>query len=162
MIVVGIDPGVTGAVAIIREDASAEVLDLPVVWITKGRGKKKTRRRVYDLPRLACLFSDLSMEDPVTIVIEDVHAMTKQGVTSMFSMGYGVGVLHMGATMCGLPFELVTPQRWKKEMLDGTAKDKAAAYQGAQRLFPGVDLGSRSDHGRAEALLIAEWRRRQG
>jgi crossover junction endodeoxyribonuclease RuvC len=153
---IGIDPGVNGAVAALDEDR-AEVLDIPTFWVTKGT----KRRQVYDLPVFFALLEYVGHRGASTYIVEDVHAMPGQGVTSMFSMGYGVGAIHGMLTALGRPFELVTPQRWKKELLAGVAtKDKKAAYVKASRLYPGVDLGSRNDHGRAEALLIAEYGRR--
>ena len=155
-VVLGIDPGVNGAVAVLTEYGSS-VVDIPTFWVKKGKG----RRQVYDLPAFRSL---LATHDPTmveNVIVEDVHAMPGQGVTSMFSMGYGVGVIHGLLTALNLPFELVTPQRWKKEVLAGfVSKDKKAAHVMAGRLFPHIDLGRRSDQGRAEALLIAEYGRR--
>ncbi len=159
--VVGIDPGVNGAVAFI-DGTHAEVYDIPTIWVKKGKG----RRQVYDLPTFWEVLITITARAFVLsdgaplVIVEDVHAMPGQGVTSMFSMGYGIGVIHGFLTASRQPFELVTPQRWKKEMLTGTQKDKKAAYIVASRLFPGIDLGRRSDQGRAEALLIAEYGRR--
>jgi crossover junction endodeoxyribonuclease RuvC len=153
---IGIDPGVNGAVAVLTED-HAKVFDIPTFWVTKGQ----KRRQAYDLPAFFTLLARLTVSGVVAVTVEDVHAMPGQGVTSMFSMGYGVGLIHGHLTALRIPFELVTPQRWKKEMLAGVAtKDKKAAYVKASRLFPHIDLGRRSDQGRAEALLIAEYGRR--
>lgn len=155
-VVLGIDPGVNGAVAVLSADAPL-VFDIPTFWVRKGKG----RRQVYDLPAFRTLLQSVKPDRIGNVLVEDVHAMPGQGVTSMFSMGYGVGVIHGLLTALNLPFELVTPQRWKKEMLAGfTAKDKKAAHIMAGRLFPDIDLGRRNDQGRSEALLIAEYGRR--
>ena len=84
--------------------------------------------------------------------------MPGQGVRSMFTMGYGVGVWTGLLVGLLLPYNRVTPQRWKKLMMDGiAAKDKDASRHRAQQLFPLADLRLKKHDGRAEALLIAEY-----
>ena len=96
-------------------------------------------------------------------VVEDVHAMPKQGVTSMFNFGYNKGWI-MGLLYAnGVHTQLVSPQRWKKAFsLDG---DKKKSVDCARRLFPGVSLFAtprckKPHDGIAEALLMAEYGRR--
>jgi len=158
MNVIGIDPGLSGAIAILREGYSAEVYDAPTMWVPKGKG----RRREYILGDVLVL---LRHAGHAVAAIEAVSTRPGQSAQSSLSIGYGKGIYLMALTALAIPFEVVTPQRWKGVMLDGVGKDgkdKNASYLQAQRLFPGVDLGRRSDQGRAEALLIAEFRRRQG
>lgn len=157
MNVIGIDPGLSGAIAVLNGNEVVGVFDPPVTWIVHG----KKKRREYVLGQLMATLTIAKGREAVA-AIEQAQPMPRQGVTSTFSIGYGFGLYEMALTALEIPYERVRPQRWKRDVLDGTAKDKGAAYQVAQRLFPAVDLGRRSDHGRAEALLIAEWRRRQG
>lgn len=162
MNVIGIDPGLSGAVARITDllndgQLSVRLDDAPTRWIAKGKGK----RRVYDLAMMDFILATILVPG-IVAVIEDVGPMPGQGVTSMFSMGYGVGAWEALLVAHQVPYEKVRPQRWKGVLLDGTNKDKGAARMKAEALFPQADLGSRKDQGRAEALLIAEWRRRQG
>ena len=94
------------------------------------------------------------------VAIERVHSMPKQGVASSFKFGMGFGIWLGILAALRLPHELVTPQAWKKLMLAGMPKEKDASRQRAMQLFPDVDLSLKRHHGRADALLIAEWLRR--
>lgn len=129
--------------------------DAPTAWRTVS-GRK---RRAIDEAALWALLHD---SKPSVAVIEQPIAMPRQSAQSGLTTGYGFGLYIMALTALGIPYEVVRAQRWKAAMLDGTARDKAAALVVARRLFPGVEMGRRKDAGRAEALLIAEYRRRQG
>ena len=96
-------------------------------------------------------------------VVEHVGAMPGQGVTSCFSFGESFGWLQGVLDAMKIPYELVRPQKWKKEF--SCTSDKNTSIAVAQRLFPGVDLRRtplcRKPHdGKAEALLMAEYARR--
>lgn len=153
---VGIDPGFGGAIAIVGNPAL--VYDTPTYWI---KGVKK--RREYDIREMARILNIIEMEREngnVRVVIEKVSAMPGQGVCSMFSFGRGVGIWEGLLTGLGFSYELVTPQRWQKTMMDGLPRGKGASIAVAKRLFPSVDLNRAKDHGRADALLLAEYGRR--
>lgn len=148
--IIGIDPGLSGAIAFVAGEGAATVDSTPTVSSKKG----KAVRRDYNIVEMRDLL--LSMRDPhVVAFLEQVSAMPGQGVTSMFSFGRGVGLWEGLLVGLGIPFERVTPQRWKGSVLAGTSKDKGAAILRAQQLFPGVKIG-KSD-GKAEALLIATY-----
>lgn len=142
--ILGIDPGMTGAIA--QVSPMEEVWDMP--------------ETPHDLAALLATF------DPATTVayVEHVSSMPGQGVASTFKFGYGFGVLIGCLASRGIRYELVTPARWKRAM--GLSKDKGESRALAQSLYPGLasQLSQAKDHGRAEALLIAEWgkRERQG
>lgn len=96
-------------------------------------------------------------------VVEHVNAMPGQGVTSCFSFGQNFGFILGLLTAFRIPYELVRPQKWKKEF--SCTSDKNTSIEVAQRLFPGVDLRRtpqcRKPHdGICEALLMAEWGKR--
>lgn len=152
MIFIGIDPGLSGAIAIISP-SGIKLHDTPAVLTGKGRE--------YDLDALLSLLQSPTEEFMIKAAIENVHAMPKQGVTSMFKMGYGLGLWHAALVAKSIPFLRVEPQRWKKEFgLRG--KNKEGSRLRAIELFPEVreQLQRKKDDGRAEALLIAEWLRR--
>lgn len=97
-------------------------------------------------------------------VLEHVGAMPGQGTVSMFHFGENFGWIQGVLSALGIPFELVRPQRWKREF--GCTGDKNTSVQVASRLFPGVDLRRtpkcKSPHdGVCEALLMAEYARRR-
>lgn len=96
-------------------------------------------------------------------VVEHVNAMPGQGVTSCFSFGQNFGFILGLLTAFRIPYELVRPQKWKKEF--SCTSDKNTSIEVAQRLFPGVDLRrtpkcTKPHDGVCEALLLAEFARR--
>ena len=152
---IGIDPGLDGAVGKIRLDGTVRVHGTPTLVISGKTGD----RRAYDLPGMRAL---LGLCLGAHVALERVHAMPKQGTRSTFTFGYGLGLWEGLLVGLGLSYEYVTPQRWQKVLLDGQGKGKDAARVVAMRLFPqvAVQLKRKKDHGRADALLIAEWLRR--
>jgi crossover junction endodeoxyribonuclease RuvC len=166
-IYVGIDPGVSGAIGIIGP-VRYDVYDMPTSKLVTGKKTcKKTgkvsisSKRVYDPHAIARLIKFLNDSFNICVYLEKVHAMPGQGVTSMFSMGEGYGMLQGILSTLGVPFTLVAPQTWKKVMItDVSEKDKGASYRRAKQLFPDAALtgpkGAMLD-GRCEALLIAQY-----
>ena len=100
---------------------------------------------------------------PSVVILEKVHAMPKQGVSSTFKFGMGFGLVIGVCEALGIPYRLVTPQAWKKVVLAGTAKDKDAAISFVRKAYPGVDLTpgrKRTPHdGMADAICLAEYGR---
>ena len=143
---VGIDPGLTGAIAFL-EPGQPSVEDAPVV-----------NREMNPAGMVALLRGP----DIGLAVIERVGAMPKQGVASTFRFGFGCGVGRGVVAAMGIPIMLVTPQEWKREFgLIGQPKE--ASREKALQLFPELsgELDLKKHHGRADALLIAEWGRRR-
>ena len=97
------------------------------------------------------------------IGIEKIHSMPGQGVASMFSMGEGFGIWQGILQAFFMPTTFITPQAWKKALMAGMPKEKDASRIRAIQLFPSVaeELKLKKHHGRADALLIAEFLRRQ-
>ena len=151
----GVDPGQQGAIAFIDEYGGASVRDVPTLSVGK-KGK-----RAYDLGAMADIFrGDVIVKDLI-IGLELVHAMPKQGVASMWSMGYGTGVWEGILAALQIPYQKITPQRWKGLLLDGLPKEKGSSIVVAKRLFPKLQAFTRKrDHNRSDALLIAEYLRR--
>lgn len=155
MITIGIDPGLDGAIAVLRDTKLEALYDMPTLKV----GKKR-EPAVSEIAKELGRYQGLLWPE-LRIGIEHVHAMPKQGVTSTFRFGYGYGLLVGIIAATGFPFERVTPQRWKRDMLHGLPKAKHASLLRARELFPAADLRLAKHHGRADALLIAEWLRRQ-
>lgn len=142
MIYIGIDPGKKGAMAII--DGTTIVL-VPF----SGKDYINTIKQFPSLLTRVC--------------IEHVSAMPNQGVTSMFNFGQNFGYIRGLLEAFGIPYELVRPQKWKKEF---GISDKNSSVECCKRLFPGVSLRRtercrKDDDGLAEALLMAEYARRK-
>jgi hypothetical protein len=155
-LIIGIDPGLSGAIAAIKPSGSIELHDCPVLKV----GKKNT----YNPAGMAMLLRQYQESYPLLLVgLEKVHSMPGQGVSSTFCFGEGFGVWLGILAALNLPHELITPQAWKKSMMNGQVKDKDASRLVAMRLFPEVGnrLELKKHHGRADALLIAEVLRRK-
>ncbi len=140
MTYIGIDPGKKGAIAVIDGDN-----------VELYKFDKKTYLRVlYNAPNHA------------VCCLEHVNAMPHNGGVSMFSFGENFGWIQGVLDVISIPYELVRPQKWKKEF--SVTADKNTSIEVCKRLFPGVNLippGCRKEHdGIAEALLMAEYARR--
>lgn len=143
MIYIGIDPGKNGGIAFINE--FCEIIQL----------------LPFSEDYLIQLIKNCSSD--MVCTLEHVHAMPKQGVSSTFNFGVNYGFIQGVLKAYGIPYELVTPQKWKKEF--SCTSDKNTSIEVAKRLFPQVNLKAtercKKDHdGMAEALLIAEYGRR--
>ncbi len=152
---VGIDPGLTGAIAVIRP-RGIDLHDCPIVLVG---GKRR-----YNPAGMALLLRSYQQLYPRLLVgLEKVHSMPGQGVASSFGFGEGYGIWEGVLASHCIPCQLITSQAWKRSMMAGQAKDKDASRLVAVRLFPEVGdrLQLKKDHGRADALLIAEYLRRQ-
>jgi crossover junction endodeoxyribonuclease RuvC len=143
---IGIDPGKSGALAVIHEDGLI-------------------CRYIFDEETYVnCLSWFKSETCNAVCCLEHVGAMPGQGVTSMFSFGQNFGFIQGVLKANGIPFELVRPQKWKKEF--SITADKNTSIEVCKRLFPNVSLRRTdkctTDHdGMAEALLLAEYARRK-
>lgn len=142
-IIIGVDPGKQGAIAAIDTDGNLhDTWDIPVV-----------DKRI-SAPLIADILVPLQ---PVAelCVIEDVHAMPKQGVTSMFTFGRGLGIVEGVALGAGIPVRWVSPAKWKRAL--GLSPDKGASRRRAIELWPAQSamFARVKDDGRAEAALIA-------
>ena len=166
MIYIGIDPGLNGAVGIINDTpldigagiADPKVFDAPTALV---EGESSTKRK-YLVPSMAKLLKPFADRQDVLAVLENVHSMPKQGVASSFCFGEGKGMWEGILAAYNIPTELVSPQRWKKEIMADQGKDKSAARFKAMALFPSLasELKLVKHDGRAEALLMAEYARR--
>lgn len=158
MIIIGIDPGMDGAVAAI-DGESRQLLrleDTPVLQAGKGRE--------YDVSGMADLLRSMVLGHSARVVIERAQAMTKngvkQGVSSsfLFGMGYGIWIGVIGAL--GIPYATVRPIDWTKRLLKGVpGEGKARSILLASQTFPGIELvppGCRKPRdGRADAACLA-------
>lgn len=143
-LVLGVDPGLTGALALVETDGPrlVEVLDMPV--IRYGRATVIDGARILDW---------LDGREIGAIVIEDVHSMPKQGVASTFAFGRALGGVEAVLTAVGVPMTHVRPEAWKKRA--GLGKDKLGSLDLARLRFgPREEFRRKKDDGRAEAALI--------
>ena len=144
---IGIDPGKKGGIACID---TAQNISFTVPYSDKA---------LIDL----CSGAFNNGSDAVCC-LEKVGAMPGQGVVSMFSFGQSVGYIKGVLEAFRIPYQEITPQKWKREF--GLTSDKAASAEVCRKLFPDVDLLAtpkckKPHDGMAEALLMAEYARRK-
>lgn len=153
----GIDPGVTGALALVGPEGDARLLvDVPSMTVKVG-GRE---RNDYDIPAMLDTLRLVNRGVPIRVILEKVGVMPTDGKVGAFSFGKGYGAWQALLHAIGLPFTLVSPLVWKREFgLLGCNKDASRAY--AIQLFPTLldRLKRVKDHNRADALLLAEWGR---
>jgi crossover junction endodeoxyribonuclease RuvC len=104
---IAIDPGMSGAVGVMSKDGTTTVFDVPTL-------KKKSGKEDYDIPGMSDILARYKGND-VVCMIEDVHAMPGQGVSSMFGFGRGKGIWEGIAGAFGFVVVMVSPQKWKKD-----------------------------------------------
>ena len=149
---IGIDPGLSGALAILDGNGATElVTDLPVI-------RDRTLAWI-DGSALQSILLDAIRGRPTRAIVERVSAMPRQGVASSFQFGVGFGSILSVLQALHIPLELVTPAMWKRAL--GLSSDKNASLHKARLLFPTAELHLAKHDGRAEALLIAHWSRMQ-
>ena len=158
MMIFGIDPGFTGAIAAL--DQGGKLLDVTDMPTIKGHGKVKAE--IDELAILHFIESCIafSADGQAHVFIEKVSAMPGQGVTSMFRFGVSYGIVRAIAASLGLPVTLISPQAWQGAVSLGTAAKadrKALARRRAAQLFPrdAPRFHQVKDGGRADAVLIA-------
>jgi crossover junction endodeoxyribonuclease RuvC len=148
--IVGVDPGKTGAVALLDSTGQlVTVADMPVIWKIVSPAL---------LAEIVHNWIDPFTDPPYgTAVIEDVHAMPKQGVSSVFSFGRALGVTEGVLAAEGFAITYVSPAKWKRTL--GLSSDKGASRRRATELWPDMAGSFKrvKDDGRAEAALIAYW-----
>lgn len=147
----GIDPGAFGAVAILDKDSrELVIIDMPTLKVKRG---PRVVNQV-DGHMLADALRDRVTPD-TSALIEKVHAMPGQGVSSMFSFGRAAGIVEGVLAGLSVPFELIPPATWTKSMRTFGGKD--GSRQRAQELFPDYAhlFARKKDDGRAEAALLA-------
>lgn len=152
---IGIDPGLSGAIAILPHDPAVApvIADMPV----RPYGEKGFVKRAVDVDALADILKPYSVIGDTQAYLERVNAFPGQGSASMFSLGMSYwGVAGVLAAL-KIPLHLVEPKEWKGHF--GLAKDKELARALALRYYPGMELTRKKDHNRAEALLIARYGR---
>lgn len=145
MINIGIDPGKSGGIAVIDDNGHAYAHKMP-----------ETDRDTLDALREVKRCANAE-NIQIRAALEKVHAMPGQGVTSSFTFGQGYGALKMALAALEIPYTEVTPQKWQGAIGCMTKGDKNVSKAKAQAMFPEIKI----THAIADALLIAEWCRRQ-
>jgi crossover junction endodeoxyribonuclease RuvC len=148
--IIGIDPGLTGAIAILEPDGKLTVHDMPTVEVRRHR---KLKREINS----AVLAGILTGHQLARAFVERVGAMPGQGVSSVFAFGRSTGIVEGILAARLIPVTYVAPQTWRKDQAVRAGKDGSRLR--ASELLPGyaVEWRRAKDDGRAEAALIALW-----
>ena len=155
MLIIGIDPGISGSICFFEDGKILEVIEMPVMTDGKKNKKQVNGAQIYNE------FSkriNKKKDDEVRVVIEQVSAMPGQGVTSMFNFGQSFGILKGICSAMQLPMFFVRPAKWKKYFnLINSQKD--ASRTRAIEIFPyfSTHLSKKKDSNKADAILIASF-----
>ena len=155
MKIIGIDPGLTGAIAVLEDKKVIELFEMPVM----AEGKKNKRQlNSAQLVKLLKDNIDNKKNEEVSVVVEQVNAMPGQGVTSMFNFGQSFGAIKGICAALGLPIFFVRPSKWKKHFeLINSSKDSSRTK--VIEMYPVLSsrLSKKKDVNKADATLIARY-----
>ena len=155
MLIIGIDPGISGSICFFEDGKILEVVEMPTM--TEG---KKNKRQVNGSQIYNEILKKINKfeKQNIRVVIEQVSAMPGQGVTSMFNFGQSFGILKGICSAMQLPMYFVRPAKWKKYFgLINSEKD--ASRTKAIEMFPyfSSHLSKKKDSNKADAILIASF-----
>ena len=154
MLIIGIDPGISGSICFFKDGRILEVIEMPVMTEGKKNKKQVNGSQIYN----EFLKKINGKDDEIRVVIEQVSAMPGQGVTSMFNFGQSFGILKGICSAMQLPMFFVRPAKWKKYFnLINSQKD--ASRTRAIEIFPyfSTQLSKKKDSNKADAILIASF-----
>ena len=153
MKIIGIDPGLSGAIAVLENNNVLNIFDIPVM--SEG---KKNKRQLNSALLVNLLKENIVKDEEVAVVVEQVNAMPGQGVTSMFNFGQTFGAIKGICAALELPIYFVRPAKWKK-YFNLINSEKDASRTRAIEIFPyfSSNLSKKKDSNKADAILIASY-----
>tara|TARA_B100000586_G_scaffold154606_1_gene112500 strand:+ start:402 stop:896 length:495 start_codon:yes stop_codon:yes gene_type:complete len=155
MLIIGIDPGISGALCFFEDGQVKEIIDMPVM--AEGKKNKRQINGPQTYNEISIRINKFQKKD-IIVVIEQVSAMPGQGVTSMFNFGQSFGVLKGICSAMQLSMFFIRPAKWKKYFgLIKTEKD--ASRTKVIEIFPYIssELSRKKDSNKADAVLIASF-----
>ena len=155
MLIIGIDPGISGSICFFDEGKIIDVIEMPTMTEGKKNKRQVNGSQIYN--EIYTRIKNLEKKN-IKIVIEQVSAMPGQGVTSMFNFGQSFGVLKGLCSAMQLPMYFVRPARWKK-YFNLINSEKDASRTKAIQIFPYISaqLSRKKDANKADAILIASF-----
>jgi crossover junction endodeoxyribonuclease RuvC len=155
MLIIGIDPGISGSICFFKNGVIKDVVEMPTMIEGKKNKKQVNGSQVFNeiLER-----TNKIDKKSIKIVIEQVSAMPGQGVTSMFNFGQSFGILKGICSAMQLPMYFVRPAKWKK-YFNLINSEKDASRTKAIEIFPyfSTQLSKKKDSNKADAILIASF-----
>ena len=155
MLVIGIDPGISGSICFLNDGEILDVIEMPTM--TDGKKNKKQVNGAQIFNEISKRINNVDVKE-VRVVIEQVSAMPGQGVTSMFNFGQTFGILKGICSAMQLSMYFVRPAKWKK-YFNLINSEKDASRTRVIEIFPYISsqLSKKKDSNKADAILIASF-----
>ncbi len=155
MLIIGIDPGISGSICFFEDGKILDVIEMPTMTEGKKNKKQVNGSQIYN--EILSRINKFDKKD-VKVIIEHVSAMPGQGVTSMFNFGQSFGILKGICAGMRLPMYFVRPAKWKK-YFNLINSEKDASRTRAIEIFPdfSLNLSKKKDSNKADAILIASY-----
>ena len=155
MLIIGIDPGVSGSICFFQDGVIKDVVEMPTM--TEGKKNKKQVNGSQIFNEISEKIKNMDKKN-IKVVIEHVTAMPGQGVTSMFNFGQSFGILKGICSAMQLSVYFVRPAKWKK-YFNLINSEKDASRTRAIEIFPyySSHLSKKKDSNKADAILIASF-----
>ena len=153
MRIIGIDPGLSGAIAVLDNNKVLKIYDMPVM--AEG---KKNKRQLNSAQLVNIIKENIEKHEEINVVVEQVNAMPGQGVTSMFNFGQTFGAIKGVCAALNLPIFFIRPSKWKKYFeLINSSKDSSRTK--AIEMYPSIadQLSKKKDVNKSDAILIARF-----
>ena len=155
MLIIGIDPGISGSICFFEDGKILDVIEMPTM--TEGKKNKKQVNGSQIFNEILKRINHINKKD-IKVVIEHVSAMPGQGVTSMFNFGQSFGILKGICSAMQLPMYFIRPTKWKK-YFNLINSEKDASRTKAIEIFPyfSAYLAKKKDSNKADAILISSY-----
>ena len=153
MRIIGIDPGLSGAIAVLDNNKVLKIYDMPVMAEGKKNKRQKNSAQLVNIIK-----ENIENREEINVVVEQVNAMPGQGVTSMFNFGQTFGAIKGVCAALNLPIFFIRPSKWKKYFeLINSSKDSSRTK--AIEMYPSIadQLSKKKDVNKSDAILIARF-----
>ena len=155
MLIIGIDPGISGSICFFEDGKILDVVEMPTMTEGKKNKRQVNGSQVYN--EISKRIKKIDKKD-IRVIIEQVSAMPGQGVTSMFNFGQSFGILKGICSAMQLSMYFIRPAKWKK-YFNLINSEKDASRTKAIEIFPYYSsyLSKKKDSNKADAILIANY-----
>ena len=155
MLIIGIDPGISGSICFLEDGIIKDVIEMPTMIEGKKNKKQVNGSQIFNEISLRIKTYE---KKNIKVVVEQVSAMPGQGVTSMFNFGQSFGILKGICSAMQLPIYFVRPAKWKK-YFNLINSEKDASRTRAIEIFPyfSSNLSKKKDSNKSDAILIASY-----
>ena len=155
MLIIGIDPGISGSICFFEDGKIVDVIEMPTMTEGKKNKRQVNGSQIYN--EILKRINKLSKKN-IRVIVEQVSAMPGQGVTSMFNFGQSFGILKGICSAMQLPIFFVRPAKWKKYFnLINSEKDASRTREIEIFTYFSSQLSKKKDANKADAILIASF-----